>query len=130
MTVDDRLKNLIDCKNVVVVMFIEAPSPLNPLGVTRVVDIENLWTRQGLGVKTLDPTLKVVSNDLDDAGPFQRVLHMFTERHTSDDKGLDLVDEMRRSLVKVPLDDIVNSYSCKRSEPHMIDVCIPAIILD
>jgi hypothetical protein len=55
---------------------------------------------------------------------------MFVERHTIDDKGLELPDEMRRSLLKVALADSVKAYSCKRSEPHMIGVCILAIILD
>jgi hypothetical protein len=41
MTVDDRLQHLSNCKSAVVVLFIEARSPLSPLGVARVVDIEN-----------------------------------------------------------------------------------------
>jgi hypothetical protein len=41
MTVDDRLQHLSDCKSAVVVLFIEARSPLSPLGVVLVVDIEN-----------------------------------------------------------------------------------------
>jgi hypothetical protein len=48
-----------------------------------------------------------MSGSFDDAGPFQRVLHMLTERHASDDKGLELADEMRRSLLKVTLGYIV-----------------------
>jgi hypothetical protein len=36
-----------------------------------------------------------MSGRFDDTGPFQRVLHMFAERHVSDDKGLELSDEMR-----------------------------------
>jgi hypothetical protein len=41
MTVDDRLQHLSDCKSATVVLSIEARSPLSPLGVARVVDIEN-----------------------------------------------------------------------------------------
>ncbi len=41
MTVDDRLQHLRNYKSAVVVLFIEARSPLSPLGVARVVDIEN-----------------------------------------------------------------------------------------
>jgi hypothetical protein len=41
MTVDDRLQHLSDCKSGVVVLFIEARSLLRPLGVVRIVDIEN-----------------------------------------------------------------------------------------
>ncbi len=41
MTVDDRLQHLSDCKSGVVMLFIEARTPLSPLGVARVVGIEN-----------------------------------------------------------------------------------------
>ncbi len=41
MTVDDRLQHLSDCKSAVVVLFIDVRSLLIPLGVVRVVDIEN-----------------------------------------------------------------------------------------
>jgi len=55
---------------------------------------------------------------------------MFAERHASDDKGLELADEMRRSLLKVALADSVKAYSSERSEPDMLAICIPPIILD
>jgi hypothetical protein len=71
-----------------------------------------------------------MSGSFDEAGPLQRVLHMFAERHASDDKGLELADEMRRSLLKVTFADSVKAYSSKRNEPHMLDVCIPVISLN
>jgi hypothetical protein len=37
---------------------------------------------------------------------------------------------MRRSLLKVTLDDNVKTYSSKRNEPYMFVVCIPSIILN
>jgi hypothetical protein len=45
MTVDDRLQHLSDCESAVAVLFIEARSPLSPLVVARVVDIENKLQR-------------------------------------------------------------------------------------
>jgi hypothetical protein len=37
---------------------------------------------------------------------------------------------MRRSLLKVALADSVKAYSSERSEPDMLAICIPPIILD
>ena len=104
------MQHLSNSKGAVFVLFVEARSPLSPLGVARVVDIENKLQRsQSFRIETLDSTLKIVSGSFDDAGPLERVLHMLAERHASHDKGLELADEVRGGLLKVALADNVNS---------------------
>ena len=131
MTIDNRLQHLSNSEGAVVVLFVEACSPLTPLMVAGVVDIKDkLKSSQGFRIETLDTTLEIVSGGFDGACPFQRILHMLAKGHASDDKGLELADEMRRSLLKVALADSVKAYSSERSEPDMLAICIPPIILD
>ena len=104
MAVDNRLQHLSNSKSAVVVLFAKARSPLSPLGVARVVDIENKLQRsQSFRIKTLDSTLKIMPDSFDDAGPLERVLHMLAERHASHDKGLELADKVRGGLLKVAI---------------------------
>ena len=99
--------------------------------VASVVHIENkLQCSQGLWVKALDSTWKIVSSRLDDAGPLERIFPMLVERHANHDKGLELADEMRRGLLKVALADSVRAFSSEKSDPDMLGFCIPANILD
>ena len=95
MAVDDRLQNLTNSERTIAVLLVEAGSPLSPLMVAGVVDIEHKLQRsKGFRIKTLDRSLKLMSRRLDSARPLEWVLHMLVERHASHDKGLELADEM------------------------------------
>jgi len=64
MAVDDRLQHLSNSEGAVVVLFVEACSPLTPLMVAGVVDIKNkLKSSQGLGSKRLMPTWRSYQAD-------------------------------------------------------------------
>ena len=70
MTIDNGLQNFSNSEGAVVVLFVEARSPLSSLMVTRVVDIEYKLQRiQDLRVKALDANFEIVSCSFDGTRP-------------------------------------------------------------
>ena len=66
MAVDDRLQNLTNSERTIAVLLVEAGSPLSPLMVAGVVDIEHKLQRsKGFRVKALDRSLKLMPRRLD-----------------------------------------------------------------
>ena len=95
MAIDNRLQHLSNSEGAVVVLFVEACSPLTPLMVAGVVDIKDkLKSSQGFGIEAFDTALEIVSGSFDGAGPLQRVLHMLAKGRASHDKRLKLPNEM------------------------------------
>ena len=87
MAVDDRLQNLTNSERTIAVLLVEAGSPLSPLMVAGVVDIEHKLQRsKSSRIKALDGSLKIVPRRLDSARPLEWVLHMLAKRHASHDK--------------------------------------------
>ena len=128
VAIDNRLQNLTHSERAIDVCLVEASSPLSPLMIARVVHIENELKRsQSFGVEALDATLKVMPSRLDDTGPFDWVFHMLVERHASQNKGLELADEMRRSLLQIALDDRMKASSSERSKTNVLGVLRPAV---
>jgi hypothetical protein len=82
------------------------------------------------GTHRLDPTLKIMSSSLDNAGPLQRILHILAEKRVSHNKRLKLADQMEGSLYKIAFANSVKAYSSKRSKSHMITVCNPDVVLN
>ena len=89
MTIDNRLQHFSNSEGAVVVLFVEACSPLTPLMVAGVVDIKNkLKSSQGFRIETPDANLEIVPGRLDGARPLQRVLHVLAKRRANHDKRL------------------------------------------
>jgi hypothetical protein len=87
VAIDDRLQNLANSARTIAVLLVEAGSPLSPLMVAGVANIEHKLQRSKcFRGKSLDGTLEVASRRLDSACPLERVLHMFAERHAGHDK--------------------------------------------
>jgi hypothetical protein len=86
----------------------------------------------GIGIKTLDVTLKIVSDIFDGAGPLEWILNMICKGRAGHNKELEFCDEVRRSLLKVALVDTVapEAYRSERREPDMLAICIPPIFLN
>ena len=125
MTIDNGLQNIGDSEGAIVVLFVKNGSPLTPLMMTGVVDVENKLQRsQSFRIKSTDATLKVVPRSFNDTGPLERVLDMLAEGHVRHNKGLEFADEVRRSLFKVAFVDSVEAlaYRSEGSKPHMFGI--------